>query len=80
MLNSGDEHVLPWLRKADNGEAVVVACNFTDQPHTVSFDLSEQGVSGVNVKALLKTPGAADPAWLSSIPLGPYGVYVGRVQ
>ena len=30
MLNTSDEHVLSWLRKADNGEAVVVACNLSD--------------------------------------------------
>jgi hypothetical protein len=29
MLNTSDEHVLSWLRKADSGEAVVVACNFS---------------------------------------------------
>ena len=46
MLNTSDEHVLSWLRKSDNGEAVVVACNLTDQPQTVSFDLSGQGIHG----------------------------------
>jgi alpha-glucosidase len=80
MLNTADEHVLSWLRKSDNGEAVVVACNFTDQPQSVSFDLSAQGVHGTHLKTLLKTPGAADPASLHSIQLGPFGVYVGRVQ
>ena len=80
MLNTSDEHVLPWLRKADNGEAVVVACNLSDQPRTISFDLSPQNIHGTAVTTLLKTPGAADPASLHSVQLGPYGVYVGRVQ
>ena len=62
MLNTGDGHVLSWLRKSDNGEAVVVACNFSDQPQTVSFDLSGQGIHATHVKTLMKTPGAADPA------------------
>jgi alpha-glucosidase len=80
MLNTGDGHVLSWLRKSDNGEAVVVACNFSDQPQTVSFDLSGQGIHGTNVKTLMKTPGATDPASLGSIQLGAFGVYIGQVQ
>ena len=80
MLNTSDEHVLSWLRKSENGEAVIVACNLTDQPQTVSFDLSPQAIKGSSVTTLLKTPGAADPASLHSVQLGPYGVYIGRVQ
>jgi len=80
MLNTSNEHVLSWLRRADDGEAVVVACNLSDQPQTVSFDLSSQGIRGTSLTTLLKTPGAADPASLQSVHLGPYGVYVGRVQ
>ncbi len=80
MLNTSDEHVLSWLRKSDNGEAVIVACNLTDQPQTVSFDLSPQAVNGSGVTTLLKTPGASDPASLHSVQLGPYGVYIGRIQ
>jgi alpha-glucosidase len=80
MLNTNDEHVLSWLRKAGDGETVVVACNFTDQPQTVSFDVSAQGVSAGRLRTLLKTPGAVDPVSLHSIQLGPYGVYIGRVE
>jgi alpha-glucosidase len=79
MLNTGDDHVLSWLRKSDSGEAVVVACNFSDQPQTVSFDLSGQGIHGTHMKTLMKTPGAADPASLT-IQLGAFGVYIGQVQ
>ncbi len=80
MLNTSDEHVLSWLRKSSNGEAVVVACNFTEQPQTISFDLSSQGIHGTGVTTLMKSPGGSDPASLSSVQLGPYGVYIGRVQ
>jgi len=31
------------------------------------------------LKTLLKSPGAADPASLKSIALGPYGVYIGEL-
>ncbi|HEY1807782.1 MAG TPA: alpha-glucosidase [Acidobacteriaceae bacterium] len=80
MLNPNDEHVLSWLRKGPDGEAVVVACNFTAQPQTVNLDLSAQGIQGTHATTLLKTPGAADPESLHSVALGPYGVYIGKVQ
>lgn len=80
MLNTGDEHVLSWLRKAPNGEAVIVACNFTDQPQTISFDLSAQGIHSTHVTTVMKTPGASDPASITSVQLGPFGVYIGKVQ
>jgi alpha-glucosidase len=80
MLNTSDDHVLSWLRKAPDGQAVVVACNFTAQSQTVSFHLGAQGVHGAGVKTLLITPGAPDPQSLDSIRLGPYGVYIGEVR
>jgi alpha-glucosidase len=80
MLNTSDPHVLSWLRKSDSGEAVIVACNFTDQPQTVSLDLSGQGIHSTQVKTLMKTPGAPDPPSPASIQLGPYGVYIGQLQ
>jgi alpha-glucosidase len=80
MLNTSDDHVLSWLRKAANGEAVVVACNFTRQPQTVSFNLSAQGINGTGLKTLMKTPGAPEPQSISSVQLGPYGVYIGQVH
>jgi alpha-glucosidase len=80
MLNSGDQHVLSWLRKSPDGEAVIVACNFTAEPQTVSFDLSKQGLHRFHVKTVMKTPGAPDPLSLDLVQLGPYGVYIGKVE
>jgi alpha-glucosidase len=80
MLNTSDDHVLSWLRKASDGEAVVVACNFTAQSQTVSFNLSPQGVHSTRVETLLISPGASDPESLHSIRLGAYGVYIGEVR
>ncbi len=79
MLNVSDDHVLSWLRKAPDGEMVVVACNFTAEPRTVRFNLSAEGIQGGRVKTLLKGPGASEPGSLDRIELGPYGVYIGRV-
>ncbi|HEX4036819.1 MAG TPA: alpha-glucosidase [Acidobacteriaceae bacterium] len=80
MLNPSDPHVLEWMRRAPNDEAVVVACNLTEQPQTISFDLKAQGVNRFHVKTLQKTPGAADPLSLDMVQLGPFGVYIGRVE
>jgi len=80
MLNTSDNNVLSWLRKDSNGDAVVVACNFTDQPQTVHLDVSAQGIQGTHATTLLKSPGAADPTSLQSVQLGPYGVYIGKVE
>ena len=78
MLNTSDDHVLTWVRKAPDGEAVVVVCNFTADPRTVK--LSAQGIQGSHVKTLMKSPGAVDPPTLDSVQLGPYGVYIGQVS
>jgi alpha-glucosidase len=68
------------VRKAPGGQAVLVACNFTATVQTVSFDLSQQGVSGQKLKTLLSTPCSADPESIASVKLPPYGAYVGQVQ
>lgn len=80
LLNSSDDHVLSWLRKARDGEAVLVACNFTAQPQTVTFNLDAQGIHGSGLKTLLKTPGAAEPQSADSVQLEPFGVYIGQVR
>jgi alpha-glucosidase len=80
MLNVNDNNVLSWLRKAPDGQAVLVACNFTAESQTVAFDLSSQGVSGQKLTTLLQTPGSAEPESLASIKLPPYGVYIGQIQ
>ncbi len=80
MLNTGDGSVLSWLRKTSQGQAVVVACNFTAQSRTVRFDLKPQGVAGTRLTTLIATPDDADGQSLESVHLGPFGVYIGQVQ
>jgi alpha-glucosidase len=77
MLDTDNTKVLSWVRQTPGAPAVVVSVNFTAEPQTVS--LTVPGASG-KTKTLLKTPGAADPASLGQIQLGPFGVYVGEVQ
>jgi len=80
MLNTSDPHILSWLRKSPTGETVLVACNLTAQPQTASFDLKAQNVHRFHLKTIMKTPGAQDPLSLDLVPLGPYGVYIGKVE
>ena len=77
MLDITNEKVLSWMRKADDGKAVVVSVNFTAEPQTVS--LSVPGASG-KPTTLLKSPGGTDPASWQSIALEPFGVYIGAVE
>jgi alpha-glucosidase len=77
MLDTANTKVLSWVRQAPGAAPVVVSVNFTAEPQTVY--LSVPGCGG-KTKTLLKTPGAADPAWLGQFQLGPYGVYIGEVQ
>lgn len=77
MLDPDNPNVLSWARKGPGDVSVVVAANFKPEPQTVS--LSVPG-AGAHLKTLLKTPGAADPASLGSILLGPYGVYIGELR
>jgi alpha-glucosidase len=77
LLDTGNTKVLSWLRQAPGAPAVVVSVNFTAEPQTVS--LSVPG-SGGKTKTLLKSPDAADPAWLGQFQLGPFGVYIGEVR
>ncbi|HTB98990.1 MAG TPA: alpha-glucosidase [Terracidiphilus sp.] len=77
MLDTDNTSVLSWVRQAPGEPSVVVALNFTPDPQTVNLNVP---AAGSGLKTLLKTPGAADPASLQSIQLGPFGAYVGQMQ
>lgn len=81
MLNTTDPNVLSYLRKAPGtGPSVLVAMNFTAQPHTVAFDLKGQGVRGAKAKTLLQSGGVADHVSLDHVTLPPFAVFLGEVQ
>jgi alpha-glucosidase len=77
MLDTANTRVLSWMRQIPGSPSVVVSVNFTADPQTVSLRIPN---AGSKLKTLLKTPGAADPASLGQIQLGPFGVYVGELQ
>ena len=80
MLDPENTQVLSWMRQAHGASQVVVSVNFTAKPQIVNLQASGAGFRARKVRTLLKTPGAADPAALDRITLGPYGVYIGEVR
>ena len=80
MLNTSDPRVLSWMRQVPGRPAVVVACNFTNQPQKVVLDLSTQSITNRQVITLLKTPGVVHPSSLDAVELPPFGVYIGQVE
>lgn len=80
MLNPSDNHVLSWLRKGTaGGGAIVVACNFTKLPQTVSFDLRREGISATSARSLLGSNAGGEVS-LQKIDLPPFGVFLGEVR
>jgi alpha-glucosidase len=77
MLDTDNTKVLSWMRQTSGAPSVVVSINFTADPQAVSLSVPN---SGGAVKTLLKTPAGQDPASITQIQLGPYGVYIGEVQ
>jgi alpha-glucosidase len=76
VIETQNPNVVAWVRQAEGAPTVVVSVNFTAEPQEVS--LTAPGVSAIP-RTLLKTPGAADPSSLTSVQLGPFGVYIGEV-
>ena len=80
MLDTQNTKVLSWSRQAQGAPQVLVSVNFTAEPQTVNLAGSNTpGEKAHKLKALLKSPGGADPESLSAIKLGPYGVYIGEL-
>jgi alpha-glucosidase len=81
MLNTENNSVLSWLRKSPGGGAsVVVACNFTSAPQTVSFDLKSQGIHAATAHTLASAPAVGAEVPLGKVNLAPFGVYIGEVR
>ena len=77
MLDTANNQVLSWERKAPGEPLVVVSVNFTATPQTVS--LGNAGLSG-KLTLLLKSPGQPTPTSLERIQLKPFGVFIGELR
>ena len=80
VVDSDNANVLSYLRKTDDGQAALVALNFTAAPQHISLDLKQQGVSGSHLKTLLASFPKTDAVGLQDIALPAYGSYVGQVE
>jgi alpha-glucosidase len=79
MLDTANNNVLSWMRRAPGAPPVVVAVNFTADPQTVNLTLGSNVQAGA-IHTLLKSPGTADPESLKTVQLGPFGVYIGQLD
>ncbi len=81
MVDTSDPNVLSYLRKNPGaGPTVLVAMNFTDQAHTVSYNLQAQGIHNTHATALLADQGVLKNVDLNSLTLPPFAVFIGTVQ
>ncbi len=81
MVNTSDPNVLSYLRKNPGaGPSVLVAINFTNQSHTVSYNVQAPGTQNRHATALLVDQGAAKNVDLNHLVLPPFAVFIGTVQ
>jgi alpha-glucosidase len=81
MVDTSNPNVLSYLRKNPSaGPSVLVAMNFTGQPHTVSYTLQAQGIRSTRSTALLADQGAEKYVDLKHMVLPPFAVFIGSVQ
>jgi alpha-glucosidase len=79
MLDTQNTKVLSWVRHAAGISPVIVAVNMTADPQTVNLTTGSKLAAGP-LRTLVLTPGGPDPASLSSVSLGPFGVYIGQLE
>jgi len=86
MLNHDAQNALVWLRKPANASlehpAVVIACNLSSQPITLSLkaDMKSNSVRGSFLRTIARTDHGMGPMDLDAVHLPPYGVYIGEVR
>jgi hypothetical protein len=86
MLNLDDQSAVAWVRRPQavsyHNPAVVVVCNMTDKPVTLSLtaEMGKLKLNGTFLRKLLRSDQGMGAQSLSSVKLGPYGVYVGELQ
>ncbi len=80
MLEAGNQNVLAWSRTAPNAKTVVVACNFTAEPQTVSLQKALGG--STKTAATLASSGGPQKSTvdLNAVMLPPYGSLIAEVN
>ena len=79
-VNPDDPNVLSFLRTS-GGEAVLVALNMSDQPQTMAYDLSKQGIKQGSGKVLVASPAGSNSSLsLKKIEIPAFGVLIASVK
>ncbi|HEV2576947.1 MAG TPA: alpha-glucosidase [Acidobacteriaceae bacterium] len=79
MIDQSDSSVLSYVR-TDGASSVVVALNFTDQPHAITLDVDTAGVHGKSVKTLMSDVPSLQGATSLNVTLPPYSSWIASVQ
>ncbi len=81
MVDTSDPDVLSYLRQEPGqASAVLVAMNFTQQAHTVAYQLQKEGITSSVATALLEDQGMSKTVDLHHVTLPPFAVFIGKVQ
>ncbi len=79
-VDENNTSVLSFLRKTNDGKAVLVALNFTPSSQTVSLDFTPQDVQGKHAKTVLASFPTREAADLEHIALPAYGAYIAEIE
>jgi hypothetical protein len=86
VLNHDDQNVLAWVRKpqtvSQQTPAIVVVCNLSGQPVTVSLkaDMQKLGLRGSFLRPVLRSDRGMGAINLGTMTLAPYMVYIGELR
>jgi alpha-glucosidase len=78
-LNTTDPNVMSYLRRYQN-TAVLVVLNMSASKQTPTFDLAQQGFSGVPAVTLVQNGAEAPGGAFTSVTLAPYGTYIAKLN
>ena len=77
LVDTANENVLSYIRKTNDGQAVLVSLNFTSTPQTINIGLAQEGIKSAHIEKLI---GSGQGISLHNISLPAYGVFVGQVK
>ncbi|CAN5678412.1 alpha-amylase family glycosyl hydrolase [soil metagenome] len=81
-LNHDAEHVLAWVRQQQGSAPVVVLCNMSASPVTLSLtqELSAIGIQASTLKTLLSSEGKSTRLAATQITLQPFQTYIAQAE
>ncbi len=86
LLNHDDQNSVVWVSRRQPvtpaSPAIVVACNLSDKPVTLSLtkDMSELHLRGNFLRTVLRSDNGMGGMSLNAVTLPPFGVYIGEIR